>query len=421
MGLINSKLKNNQYSGSPRANNNSKKPKNANVLIESKQTSDSEDEVKTVVYQVDSFCKWHIANLDILLRAEINPSLIVLIFEYGENPVNIDVVRNALIDVEVPDYFGIFKPDQDYIAKRKAEALAHYRIWTACPLDTLVVEATKNPNALLRSIIITNKLDGIEFTFEGSPLQLAIMLLDQTIQSAEGQAERIMALIQELTPEKMLEAQKQARLAARVVDESKFKDEEAKRLEVLNNAFNQIKANKFDAAGKIIRDHIIGTKPAVIKDNQYFLNLLRLIHMAIIVIIDRADELVSGLRGKQADEYCFKIIGEIERVLPYKLRKILITGLFSILYEGKPIERGLLVNDFCYLRDLDGNVWELASNRFYDEISGRMRVAPGKSLVPCHLAFEALIINIIRAAESMQRSNTQENDTVIQPNRPRSS
>jgi hypothetical protein len=103
----------------------------------------------------------------------------------------------------------------------------------------------------------------------------------------------------------------------------------------------------------------------VITDNQYFLNLFRMIPMAFNLLSTRAKDLRDGIYGGQVDQYCYKIVGTIDRVLPFKLRRVLRTGLYNLLYQGGQVDRACDVSDAAYL---SGVGWELAVNRFFDDI-----------------------------------------------------
>ncbi|HSW71698.1 MAG TPA: hypothetical protein VLH77_06995 [Gammaproteobacteria bacterium] len=438
MGQTSSKhdeSKHNSGSSRPQANadkNKSKKQavKDKKAVTENPQVPAlngkvSPEETKSnadlVVTHVTDRLNWHSVNTNFLISVGVIPPLAVIIFEYANF---YDLLRYDLIDFAAPVSLGLFRPDQSYITEcKQSEAIARDHILTAGPLDGLEKEARKNPNALLRPIRTTMTLDGIDFTFEGSPLQLAIMLLDQTVQSAEdstgpkttdeGQAEKLMDLIQELMPERMREAQEQARSAAPEEDE---KASEAKESKILKDAFDKIKANDPDAASKIIRDHIINTKPAVITDNQYFLNLLKLIPTAFNLLLSRACELKGGLYGDQADQYCFKIIGTIDRVFPFKLRKILRTGLYSLLYQGGHIDRTADVRDALYL---SGVGWELAVNLFFTGASGAAGwpawELAGGNVKWSAVVFKTFVSNYISAAELMRRSNTHQKSYTMIP------
>lgn len=234
--------------------------------------------------------------------------------------------------------FGFFNRQENFIGEYKqAVIIARDYIWTAGPLDKLETEIRKNPNVLLPQIRITMQLSEIDFTFEGTLLQLAKIFLDETITSEDpnismtdvGQVKMIMDLTHELLPSSTPLALKKARLATPNADE---KAKQIERLKILREFFDEIKKNNFETARQIIKNYLIKIKPAVITNNRFFLDLLKLLAEGFNVLIKNYEELKGGYGGYQADQYCF-IMGMIERVLPHKLRKILRMGLLSILME----------------------------------------------------------------------------------------
>ena len=278
-----------------------------------------------------------------------------LIFGYVSFHIQ-DIVDSGLIYFSrTPNYPGFFSVNSDraLLKYAQAETIARNHILTAGPLNELIEEAKKNPSVLLQPISINLTLAGINFTLKGSPLQLAIILLDQRIMSADpyvrmidqGQAEALMDLIKDLIPDRLAEAHEQVRFAASFDPEEP--NEKAKRLAVLNAAFDLIKENKFDEARQIIMDYI-NTKPEVITDNRFLAGLLQMVPEALGLLANRADELKEGLDGEQADQYCFWI-GMIQRFFTFKLRKAMETGVYYLLYEGTNIDRAVDVRDaaFC--------------------------------------------------------------------------
>jgi len=387
----NDESKHHPSSSQTKKRNNKSVAKNNKVVTEHKRESASKDKTNPdetkdnhdlIVASVASRLQQYAVNINFLQNIIGMPHVLtLLIFQYvsfyDQNIVNRGLIyvpgqRNLLPSL------GIFKMNESSVAEYvPAEVIAYDHVLPAGPLAGLEKEVRKNPDAVLQLTRTTMTLDGVIFTFDLSPLQLAMALLDQTIQAVEdstvpmtdqGQAEKLMDLIAKLMPERMSEAREQARSAAPIEDEKTSKAKEEERSNVLNAAFNQIKINNFDIAGKIIMAYIINTKPAVITDNRYFLNLLKLIPMAFNLLLTRAKELKNGLYGDQADQFCFRIIGTIERVLPPKLRKVLGTGLYYLLYQGRNIDRTMDVLDTSYLT---GDGWELSFNRYFDDTAGR--------------------------------------------------
>jgi len=282
MGNINPKPQSNGES-KHQANNKNKK-----LVARNDKDKANPDETKNnydlVVARVTSRLEQYAVNINFLQNIIGMPHVLTLLIAEYVSFYDQDIVNRGLIyflgQPSLLPSLGLFKINTNSVPEYvQAEVLAYDHVLTAGPLDKLEKEVRKNPNAVLQPIITTMTLDGVVFTFDASPLQLAIMNLDQTIHSAEdseqksadvGQAERLMDLIEKLIPGRMSEAQEQARSAAPVEDEKTSKAKEEERSNVLKAAFNQIKVNNFDTAGKIIMAYIINTKPAVITDNRYF-------------------------------------------------------------------------------------------------------------------------------------------------------
>lgn len=406
------------------------------VIAESKKPSDSKgiaiiDKTKInatnaalVMAEVNARC--NLVNIDCLKPLSLDLIAIILSYTYPYNIVCYD-----FITFTGSANLGMFKPSEEFITEcQQAKKIALNHILTAGPLDALEEEAKQNPNALLRPIRLTMTLDGIDFIFEGSPLQLAIMLLDQTVTQAknstvlmtdEGQAERLMRVIEdcECMRGRIPEAQEQARAAAPFDDKETSKAEEEKESEVFKNAFTAIKANNLEAARNIIWNYIISIKPVVITDRQYFLKLFRLIPRALNFLVAQYEKSKKEKKDEwnwsQAAQFCIKAIGTIERLLPHKLRKVLISGLYEMLYRGRNINRSLDVSDASYL---SVGALELAVNCFLDDAGHGRRVcwqvfSPPWVAWAVHV-FSAYISNYISAAEVMVRSNThQKSDALI--------
>lgn len=323
---------------------------------------DNEEDAKSVVADVKALSGPHIEYMQ-FLKDKINMPLpllmLVLEYAYLYDIIFFDLVVCPTTNVSSFSFFNC--RDKRYSAEYKeAERIAREHVWTAGPLDQLTNEVKKNPNVLLPEIRITMTVSGINFTFEGNLQQLAIIFLDQTIISEnpaipitdEGQAERLMSLTQKLLSDKvsLALALEKARLAAPLEDEKVKEDKKAERLKVLNAAFDAIKQNNPAAARQIIMNHIINTKPTVITDNRYFLDLLQLVPEACNVLEKRGDkELEGGLSGDQAGQYCFATVGMINRVFLNKLRKVLSMGPYYVLYQGRNLDRGSDVSDSVFI------------------------------------------------------------------------
>src|SRR6185312_3935401 len=206
------------------------------------QTKAAPDETKSnydlVVVRVTSRLQQHAANINYLQNIIKMPHVLTrLIFEYisfyDQGIVNRGLIYFSGQSSLLPSH-GLFKINTDSVPEYvQADIIAHGHVLTAGPLDKLEQEVRINPNAVLQVTRTTMTLDGVVFTFDASPLELAMINLDQTIHSAEdsteaksadvGQAERLMDLIQELMPKRMPEAREQARSAAPVEDEKTSK------------------------------------------------------------------------------------------------------------------------------------------------------------------------------------------------------
>ncbi len=376
-----------------------------------------------IMARANNRLRLHAINMNFLLDVGVAPPLTVLIFEYANfyNMLRYDLLVSSALATSL----GLFKlnPDQQYLAEcKQAEAIARNHVWTADPLDVLEAEVKKNLTLVLLPIEITMKLDGVDLTFVGSPLQLAIMFLDQSRHAAkyctlqwtdQGQAEMLMELIKKHMHHRIFEAEEQARDAAPFDPEEASR--KAERSTILNAALEQIKANNFDAAAKIIRDYIISTKPEKITDNRFFSGVLRMILEAFDLLTLRAKDLKGGLYGKQADQYCF-LIGIVQRFLPFKLRKELETGI----YYGKNIDRTLDVRDAFYYVKNNGEL----GRSFYFCATGRAACAPlGGSWVGSLendvAAFKTVISNYISAAElwAIEHSTGERHHDFVERNR----
>lgn len=277
---------------------------------------------------------------------------------------------------------------------QQAFAIARDHVLTAGPLDTLEAKVIKNPKVLLPQIKITIQLDGDDYTFQGTLEQIAMQNLDHTYTSEdpnvpvtdEGMAERLRDLRKRLLPDTLPLALNQAQLALSHVDEDE-KAREAKNA-VLNAAFDAIKKNNPTEARNIIKNYVKNTKPAVITNNSYFLNLLQFYVNGLEVMLNKTNELKDSLYGPGLviDKYFF-VLGMILRPFPKKLRRIFIRGVHNLLYRGKHINREVDVSDPAFI-GLPGANSELGINCCYDEIGW---------LIPC-------AVIVCRFRESQQRN-----------------
>ena len=183
---------------------------------------------------------------------------------------------------------------------------------------------------------------------QGTPEQIAIILLDISLRSQldhsvlnGGLANLLRRLREELLPDTLPLAAKQAAVAAPALDETAMQTMDAEQRSILNKAFDFIKANNPDAAVKAVRDYIKSTKPEVITNYIYFLKLLRLLFHAFNVLADRRGELNSQVTPE--DQYCFKVIGlAIEMAFGERMRQQLENGIGNFLYNHRVAPRKLV-------------------------------------------------------------------------------
>ena len=134
----------------------------------------------------------HADNMNFLLNMAGMPHVLtVLIFEYVSFDAK-NITHHGLIYISgktgiITCPFVFFRINEDKIrefsdTEMQAMVLAENYILPAGPLNALKIEAEKNLNALLHPIRKNITLGGVDFTLEGSPLQLSIILLDQTLQ-----------------------------------------------------------------------------------------------------------------------------------------------------------------------------------------------------------------------------------------------
>lgn len=255
MGNINPKSQSNGES-KHQANNKNKK-----TVARNNKDKTNPDETKKnydlVVARVTSRLEQHAVNINFLQNIIGMPHVLTLLIAEYFSFYDQGIVNRGLIyspgqpQPSLLPSMGLFKVNEDSIpgyvqAEMRAEVIARDHVLTAGPLDKLEQEVSKNPSAVLQVIRTTMTLDGVVFTFDASPLQLAMINLDQTIHSAEdstgpksadvGQAERLMDLIETLMPERMSEAREQARSAAPVEDEKTSRAKEEERSNVLKAA-----------------------------------------------------------------------------------------------------------------------------------------------------------------------------------------
>ena len=185
----------------------------------------------------------------------------------------------------------------------------------------------------------------------------AIIGLDQTIRDDKGveidkgMAERLLELHAELLPDTFEEALAQARLAAPLEDKSAKEEREKTNVAAVAAVFDAIKRNDENTteAIKNFMTLVRTSKPAVMTDNRYHLNLLHFVFAAFDVLVRRGGELADGHYGELADRFCFEIIGAVQTELPARVRQLLRCGLYYILNKIRIAERSLDIDGSAYL------------------------------------------------------------------------
>lgn len=231
---------------------------------------------------------------------------------------------------------------------------------TAGPLDMLETIIKNKPQVLLEKF----KVDGME----GTLLQLAIIGLDLTIGGDEGMTERLMMLHEKLLPDTQPEALKQARFASPLEDKEMKIERESKNLEALNHVFDAIKQadEKTAEAIEAFKEFVSSSKPEVMTDNRYNLNLLHLLYAAFNLLAERHEELKGKSYGAKTRRFCFEIIGAIQKALPNRTRQILMNGVANLFDNGE-MEPRVVDRDGIKFLGVPGSKQELGVNCFYDD------------------------------------------------------
>ena len=201
------------------------------------------------------------------------------------------------------------------------------------------------------------------------------------------------------------EALEQARLAAPLEAPEDKATRESLNLTALKQVFNAIKQNDKKTASAIeaFKEFVKSTKPAVMNDNRYYLNLIHLLYEAFSILTKRGEALPRVGRephgewyGKLAERFCFEIIGGLERELPPRIRQILRTGLYYVLNKERKVRRALDIDGTAFLGTAAGSL--LGVDSYYDDFGG-LRRASGKS---CMLAVGSLSKLIMSNYSSIQ-------------------
>lgn len=193
----------------------------------------------------------------------------------------------------------------------------------------------------------------------------AIKNLDVTIRDekgeeiAEGMAEKLMKLLEELFPNTSHHCLEMIRLAVPSEDEEVKKAREAANVAAVHQLFDAIKKNdkNTDAAIKNFEEFVKHTSQ---------LNRLHLLFVAFDVLANRGGELDGKWYGALADRICFEAIGiAIEMGFSPRMRKILEIGVFYILNRTKTAERQLDIDGKTFV-GRPGSNQELGVNSYYD-------------------------------------------------------
>ncbi len=214
-------------------------------------------------------------------------------------------------------------------------------------------------------------------------IQRAVIGLDQTICNEsgkvldEGMADRLLKLHAELFPsdhEKVLE---EARKAAPKEDKEAKQKRERTNFAAMQNLFSAFIQN--DAKGlpdaiMTFKTFVKNLKPAVITDNQYYLNLLHLISVAFDVLKQRGNALPAAAGenngqwyGKLGHRFCVEIIGGIlENDLPPRVKQILRAKLYHVLNGIQKVDRDIDISGVLIRGDYPSFVLGVTS--YFDDL-----------------------------------------------------
>ncbi|OAI48517.1 hypothetical protein AYO45_04765 [Gammaproteobacteria bacterium SCGC AG-212-F23] len=220
-------------------------------------------------------------------------------------------------------------------------------------------------------------------------IRLAVIGLDQDIVDEngkildDGMAEKLLALHKKLFPNDQSKALKAAQEAAPLETKDTKDAREKANVEAINqlfNAFVQNDAVALPIAINIFTAIVSSTKPTVITNRLYYLNLLHLLHIAFDILARRGGELpaIEGDHGQWygelANRFCFQIIGAvIQNDLPHRAKQLLISGIYYLFLGNKKAPRHLDISG-AYFRG-DGTDFLLGVNSYYAALADTMMAA----------------------------------------------
>ena len=223
-------------------------------------------------------------------------------------------------------------------------------------------------------------------------IPIAVICLDQTIRTENGTeidrgaAETLLDLYAELYPrEAYLRVLDKAKLAAplETPEDNARESLNLAALDTVFTAFIQNDEAKTTAAIKTFKEFVRNTKPEVMINNRYHLNLIHLIYGAFNVLANRGGALPRvgteeyGQRyGKLANQFCFEIIGAaIEKELPSRARQLVRVGLYYLFTGTQRAARVLDVDGLAFLGVPGSGASVLGVDSYYDRygVHGRVR------------------------------------------------
>ena len=237
-------------------------------------------------------------------------------------------------------------------------------------------------------------------------ITFAVIGLDQTTRDEKGteldkgMAEGLLELHAELFPKDQPKALEQAKRAAPLEDEKAKKAREEANLAAVDQLFTAFVQNDKDAlpaAIETFKEFVKSSKPKVITDNRYYLNLMHLVFAAFDVLARRGGQLprIEGETygqwyGKLADRFCFEIIGAaIESDMPHRVKQILRSGVYYLLSGDKKAVRHLDISGALFRGD--GTDYLLGVNSYFDDSEAAGAVGHGRWAVGRAKAFSKLI------------------------------
>jgi len=200
------------------------------------------------------------------------------------------------------------------------------------------------------------------------------------------------------------------RHAAPLEDEKDKKAREDANFAAMNQLFDAYVQNDqtiLPAAIRIFNEFVRRTKPKVITDRRYYLNLMHLVFVAFEVLRIRGGELprIEGESygqwfGKLADRWCFAIVAAaIQSDLPHRQKQILSSGVHYLFNNNKKAARVLDVSGALFSGA--GTDYLFGVNSYYYDIGGyaSRRTDRAWRRAPCAASFQ----NLLRAITSASK------------------